>query len=366
MAEAVTFFDLPKALSVADIAEQTGCHLREGDDGAALVHGVGPVEATPEGYLTFINNARYLKALGDTKATAVICAAAHAARVPGHIPAIISEKPYHTFAQVAAMLFPGGMRPQQVTGEGGVSESAFVDPSASLEDGVIVEPGAIVGKGVAIGAGSHIGPNAVIGHNVRIGRNTSIAVGATVSHAIIGDDVIIHTGVRIGSDGFGFAMGAGGHLKIPQVGRVVIQDHVEIGANSCIDRGANRDTVIGEGTKIDNLVQIGHNVVIGRHCILVAQSAIAGSAILEDYVVLGGSSGVNGHVTLGMGAQLAGCSNVAESMPAGERWAGTPAKPLKEWMRETRAIKKLMAQDDGKKGSGNAATDKREKATGDE
>ena len=157
---------------------------------------------------------------------------------------------------------------------------------------------------------------------MRIGRDCSIGATVTVSHALIGDRVIIHPGVRIGQDGFGFAMGPQGHLKVPQIGRVIIQDDVEIGANSTIDRGANRDTVIGEGTKIDNLVQIAHNVVIGRHCVIVAQVGISGSTTLGDFVALGGQVGVTGHLRIGAGAQIAATSGVMSDVPPGARWGG--------------------------------------------
>jgi UDP-3-O-[3-hydroxymyristoyl] glucosamine N-acyltransferase len=170
-------------------------------------------------------------------------------------------------------------------------------------------------------------------------------------HALIGNRVIVHAGVRIGQDGFGFAMGPRGHLKVPQIGRVVIQDDVEIGANTTIDRGANRDTVIGEGTKIDNGVQIGHNVTVGRHCVLVSQVGISGSTTLEDFVVMGGRAGTVGHIRIGMGAQIAGASNVKDDVPAGARWGGTPAQPFKAWARELAAIKRLGQR-------GNEPTDK--------
>ena len=179
-------------------------------------------------------------------------------------------------------------------------------PSARLENGVTVEPGAVIGPRAEIGGGTVIGANAVIGAEVRIGRDCSIGAGAVITNALIGDRVIIHPGCKIGQDGFGFVMGGNGHLKIPQIGRVIIQDDVEIGAGTTIDRGAIRDTVIGEGTKIDNLVQVGHNVSIGRHCIMVAQVGISGSSTLEDFVVLGARVGVNNNVTIGEGAQIAG------------------------------------------------------------
>jgi UDP-3-O-[3-hydroxymyristoyl] glucosamine N-acyltransferase len=186
---------------------------------------------------------------------------------------------------------------------------------------------------------------------VVVGSDCYVGAGATVTHAIVGNGVIIHSGVRIGQDGFGFAMSAKGHLKVPQVGRVLIGDDVEIGANSTVDRGALSDTVIGEGTKIDNLVQIAHNVIIGRHCVIVAQSGIAGSAELGDFVVMGAHSGVIGHVKVGSGAQIAGMAHVKNDVEPGARMGGTPAVPFREWAREVAAIKAL-----GKRGARRAGT----------
>ena len=198
--------------------------------------------------------------------------------------------------RVLARFFPAALKPASVFGSQGVAPGAFVHATAVLEAGVTVDPGAVVGPGAEIGAGTVIASHAVIGPQVRIGRDCAIGAGSTLQSALIGNRVIIHPGVRIGQDGFGFAMSPKGHMKVPQIGRVIIQDDVEIGANSCIDRGASRDTVIGEGTKIDNLVQIGHNVVIGRHCVIVSQVGIAGSTTLEDFVVLGGQVGLAGHL----------------------------------------------------------------------
>jgi UDP-3-O-[3-hydroxymyristoyl] glucosamine N-acyltransferase len=182
---------------------------------------------------------------------------------------------------------------------------------------------------------------------VRIGRDCSIGPHASLIHALVGDRVIVHGGCRIGQDGFGYIMGPRGHRKVPQIGRVIIQDDVEIGAGTTIDRGANRDTVIGEGTKIDNLVQIGHNVTIGRHCILVAQTGISGSVTIEDFVVLGARVGVNNHVTIGEGAQLAATSIVHGDVPPGAKWGGFPAKPAKLWFREIMLLER-MARNEGK------------------
>jgi UDP-3-O-[3-hydroxymyristoyl] glucosamine N-acyltransferase len=157
--------------------------------------------------------------------------------------------------------------------------------------------------------------------------------------------VILHPGVRIGQDGFGFAIGPRGHLKIPQVGRVIIQDDVEIGAGTAIDRGANRDTLIGEGTKIDNLVQIGHNVSVGRHCIIVAQSGISGSCTLGDFVAIGGQAGLAGHLNIGAGAQIAASAGVMTDIPAGQRWVGAPAQPQREFFREVATVRKLVRRE---------------------
>ncbi len=204
----------------------------------------------------------------------------------------------------------------------------------------------MIGAEASIGRGTTIAAGSVIGYRVYVGRDCYIGPNATLTHALVGNRVTIHAGASIGQDGFGFAMGRAGHQKVPQIGRVIIQDDVEIGANTTIDRGALRDTVIGEGTKIDNLVQIGHNVVVGRHCIIVAQTGISGSAELGDFVALGGQVGVVGHVKIGAGAQIAGSSNVRGDVPPGVRWGGTPAKPTRLWFRELTILRQLAERKD--------------------
>ena len=331
------FFAVPAGLSVAEVATAVGGHLRRGD-ADRVVRGVAPLDGAAASDITFIDNPKYLSALADTRAGAVICAAKFAARVPPDCAVIEAAAPYRAFATVVGLLYPDALRPPGIVGGTGIAPAAHVDARARLEDGVIVEAGAVIGPHAEIGAGTIVSATAVIGSHVRIGRGGYVGSGSTIQHALIGDRVIIHPGVRIGQDGFGFAMGPQGHQKVPQVGRVVIQDDVEIGANTTIDRGANRDTVIGQGTKIDNQVQIGHNVVVGRHCVIVAHAGVSGSTVLEDYVVLAGKVGLSGHLRIGRGAQVAGGSNVADDIPAGERWVGTPAKPIRQWMGEMRAL----------------------------
>jgi len=348
LTDTIVFFETPKGLTLSAIAEQAHAKLRDGDDGARVVSSVAPLEAAPAGSLTFIDNPKYLPALDSTKAAAVICNERNAAHVPDDVTAMIAAEPYRSFALAAAALFPTAMRLQPIL-EPGISAGAFVHETADLENNVTIEHGAVVGAGARIGEGTIVGPNSVVGPKVCIGRNSSISPNVTLLNALLGDNVFVHSGVRIGSDGFGFSMGPQGHLKIPQIGRVVIQNDVEIGANSCIDRGSNRDTIIGEGTKIDDLVMVGHNVTIGRHCVIVSQTGIAGSAELGDFVVLGGRVAVNGHVKIGSGAQLAGLSGVGGDVPPGVQWGGVPARPIRHWMREVGRLRREALNMDKKR-----------------
>jgi UDP-3-O-[3-hydroxymyristoyl] glucosamine N-acyltransferase len=254
-------------------------------------------------------------------------------------------EPYRGFAKAMALFYPDARRPK-TAGEGAQGAANFVHPSAILEADVTVEPGAVVGPEAHIGQATTIAAGAVIGYRVHIGRDCYVGPNASITHALIGNRVALHAGVAVGQDGFGFAMGKAGHLKVPQIGRVVIQDNVEIGANSTIDRGALRDTIIGEGTKIDNLVQIGHNVVVGRHCVIVSQTGISGSTELGDFVALGGQVGLLGHLKIGAGAQIAGSSNVRDNVPAGARFGGTPAKPVRQWFRELTVVRQLAERKD--------------------
>ncbi|WP_321341091.1 UDP-3-O-(3-hydroxymyristoyl)glucosamine N-acyltransferase [Breoghania sp.] len=336
------FFPAPAPVSVSQIAAWADAEIVRGD-AATLISGVAPLDAATSGTLVFLDNPHYAGQLETTKAAACLVAKKYLARVPEGVIPLLTRDPYRSLAKVMAHLYAPAMRPEGAFGEGeaAVHPSATVDATAVLEDGVRVEAGAVIGPRAEIGSGTVIGANAVISAGCRIGRGCSIGPNVTLQHALVGNRVFLHPGVRVGQDGFGFAMGLEGHIKVPQIGRVVIQDDVEIGANATIDRGANRDTIVGEGTKIDNQVQIGHNVVIGRHCVLVSQVGISGSSTLGDFVAIGGQSGVNGHVTIGMGAQIAAVSVVKDDIPPGGRYGGVPAKPVRQWFREMKALERL-------------------------
>jgi UDP-3-O-[3-hydroxymyristoyl] glucosamine N-acyltransferase len=342
MMEHPGFFERAGPFPLARVAEVAGATLDASADGTRLIEDVRPLADAGPGHVSFLDNRKYLADAEATKAAACLIQPAFAARLPKSVTPLATRQPYRGFALALHLFYPTATR--SMTAEAGSGEPP-IHPTARIEDGVRIEPGAVIGREAWIGRGTVIAAGALIGARVTIGRNSSIGPGASVVHALLGDRVIVHGGVRIGQDGFGFAMGAGGHLKVPQIGRVVIQDDVEIGANSCIDRGALKDTIIGQGTKIDNLVQIGHNAVLGRHCVIVGQVGIAGSAVLEDFVVVGGQGGVAGHIRIGAGAQIAGASHAKDDVPARARMVGTPAKPIREWAREANAVKRLAAKE---------------------
>jgi UDP-3-O-[3-hydroxymyristoyl] glucosamine N-acyltransferase len=342
------FFQRIAPLPIGVLAEKLGARLAPGVNPEAAIHDVRPLADAAEGHLAFFDNRKYLAQLGQTHASACLVAPAFADRVPKGTAALVADIPYRAFAHALALFYPDSLTPKAALGTAG---DPPVHPSARLEEGVRVEQGAIVGPEARIGSGTTVAAGAVVGYRVTLGRECYIGPGASVMHALVGDRVIVHAGVRIGQDGFGFAMGPHGHLKVPQVGRVIIQDDVEIGANSCVDRGALSDTVIGEGTKIDNLVQIAHNVVIGRHCVIVAMVGISGSTELGDFVVMGGQAGVVGHLKIGSGVQVAGWSHLTHDVPPGQRIGGTPAVPMMEYGRQVAVLKRLGKRSGARKGS---------------
>ena len=335
------FFRREMAPTLRVIVEWTGAKAPDGADLSLTISELGPLDQGRPGALVFLDNPKYSDQVSTTRATACLMSARYLAKAAPGLVTLVTPEPYRAFALVSGRMFPTGLRPQSVFGSTGVSPGSFVHPEARLEAGVIVDPGAVIGPRAQIGAGTLIGANAVIGADVCIGRECTVGPNATIVHALVGDRVYLHPGVRIGQDGFGFAMGPAGHLKVPQLGRVIIQNDVEIGANTTVDRGANRDTLIGEGTKIDNLVQIAHNVSVGRHCVIVSQVGVSGSTEIGDFVAIGGQAGLTGHLKIGAGAQVAAQAGVMNDIPPGERWGGSPAKPMREFMRDVATLARL-------------------------
>ena len=322
------------------IADTVGAELVDAVDGGIEIDDLRPLTLAGATHLTFCTSRKYAGDLAATQAGACLIKLRDASLVPDGAAAVTTEIPHRAFALAVGLLYPEVLQPRAAASTA-AADGVLVHPTAEIAEGVTIEPGAIVGREARIGTGTTVAAGAVVGYRVFIGSNCYIGPGASVTHALIGDRVTLHAGARIGQDGFGYAMSAQGHLKVPQIGRVIIGNDVEIGANSTVDRGFLMDTTIGEGTKIDNLVQIAHNVVIGRHCIIVSQSGIAGSAELGDFVIMGAHSGVVEHVKVGSGALIAGMAHVKDDVEAGARMGGTPARPFKDWARELAAVKRL-------------------------
>jgi UDP-3-O-[3-hydroxymyristoyl] glucosamine N-acyltransferase len=329
------FFAKAGPFALAELARRCGAELATGTNPDAVLHDVAPLDKAGPSDLSFLDNKKYVDAFTVSHAGACLVHPSLATRAPDGMALLLSDDPYRAYAKVAAAFYP------QAPLVPGVAFGAHVDPSAILGEGVQVDPGVVIGARAEIGSGSVIGANSVIGPGVVIGEGCIIGAGATLSHAILGNRVNIYPGVRIGQDGFGFAMGPSGHLKVPQLGRVLIEDDVEIGANATIDRGAGPDTVIGTGCRIDNLVQIGHNVQLGRGCVIVAQVGISGSSRLDDFVVVGGQAGITGHLRIGAGVRIAAQSGVMRNIEAGNTVGGSPAVPMTEWLRQSAVLGQL-------------------------
>lgn len=329
------FFTCAGPFTLARLAEIAEAEIAAGSDPERSFDDVAPLDAAGPTQFSFLDNRRYADVFARSSAGGAVVHPALAAKAPFGMAVLLAEDPYRAYARIAQAFYP---RPPLVPG---VAATATVDATATLGEGCRVEPGAVIGARARIGARCQIGPNAVVGEGVVLGDDCTVGALATLSHAVVGNRVNIYTGCRIGQDGFGFAMGPGGHLKVPQLGRVVIQDDVEIGANTTIDRGAGPDTLIGEGTKIDNLVQIGHNVQLGRHCVIVAQVGISGSTRADDFVAMGGQAGITGHLRIGPGARIAAQSGVMRDVEAGATVGGSPAMPMQEWLRQQATLGQL-------------------------
>ena len=327
------FFPVPKALTLADIAALTEASCAP-DQSARQMRGLAPLPlATPED-VSFVATALALGAPTTQAGAVFILPKLVHLLPPGCVP-LITATPQMAYVRLARHLYPGS-EPQP-----GIDPTARIAPDAKIGKGVEIGAFAVIGAGAEIGDGCQIGQSAVVGPGVVIGPGGRIGPLASITHALIGAGVTIHAGARIGTAGFGLMAGPDGLTAIPQLGRVLIGDAVEIGANSTIDRGAGEDTVIGRGTKIDNLVMVGHNCRIGSNCVLIGQVGLAGSVTLEDGVILAGQVGVADHLTIGSGARVAAKSGVSKSIPAGAIMAGIPARDAMTFRREIAALKNL-------------------------
>lgn len=329
------FFAKAGPFTLAELAKRCGAELAGAADPAAQVVDVAPLDSAGPQHISFLDNKKYVAAFCASQAGACLIHPSLAPKAPPGMALLLCADPYRAHAIVATAFYP----PPPVVAD--ISPSAVVDPTAVVGEGVRIEPGAVIGARAEIGRRCRIGPNAVIADGVVLGEDCIIGPGASLTHCILGNRVNIYPGARIGQDGFGFAMGPQGHMKVPQLGRVLIHDDVEIGANTTIDRGAGPDTVIGAGCKIDNLVQIGHNVQLGRGCVIVAQVGISGSTRLDDFVAAGGQAGITGHLHIGAGARIAAQSGVMRDIEAGGTVGGAPAVPMTEWLRQSAVLGQL-------------------------
>ncbi len=342
LADGPQFFSTQASLTIGEIAALTGAEPRAGADLSHRISNIAPIDLAGPHDLSFVENVKFAGELATTRAGAVLTTARFEPQAPAALAVLVARKPYEAFVIVMREFYRSSLRPRAPYGDEGIAAGASVHPTARLAKGVTVDPGAVIGAGAEIGSGTIISANTVIGAQVKIGRDCTIGPNSSLTHSILGDRVIVHPGCHIGQDGFGYVATKDGQLKVPQIGRVVLEDDVEIGAGTNIDRGGIRDTVVGAGTKIDNLVQIGHNVVIGKNCIIVAQSGLSGSVTLEDNVVLAARVGIIPHITIGKGAVLAARSTVIRDVPPGEHWGGFPnAKPLKMFFREMVVLERL-------------------------
>lgn len=337
------FYDSLGPISLADLARRTGAAAPDAAAGSIALEQVAPVARANASSVSFLADRRYLADLRITKAAACFVTAQLAGEAPpGCVPLIVAA-PQAAYVTAAMLLH----RPKVFIPEGGLIHS-----SAELEEDVSLGAGVVIGPGARIGRGTIIGSYAVIGPGVAIGRDCAIGPHASIGFALLGDRVKVFSGARIGEAGFGVAPGPAGLIDVPQLGRAIIQDGVTIGAGSCIDRGAWDDTVVGEDSKLDNLVHIGHNTQIGRRCLFAAYTGISGSVTIGDGVAFGGRAGVADHVVIGAGASIAAAAGVMKDVPPGEVWGGSPARPLRRWMRETAWIAKMAHARPGEKGGG--------------
>lgn len=322
------FFRTAGPFPLGELATIANAELAGGGDPQALFSDVAPMDRAGPADVVFLDDKRYVPRLAHTQAGVCLLRPALATQAPAGLALLLTDEPQRGFARIAEAFYPQSAPPATI------DPSAVIAGSAIIGEECSIAAGAVIGEAAEIGSHCAIGANAVVGPGVVLGSSSIVGAGASLICCIIGERVIIHAGARIGEDGFGYIIGPGGHHKVPQLGRVLVGDDVEIGANTTIDRGALGDTEIGSGTKIDNLVQIGHNVRLGRGCVIVAQVGISGSTSIGDFVMIAGQAGLSGHLSVGNGARIGAKSGVMRDIAPGETVFGYPAMPHKQYMRQ--------------------------------
>ena len=330
------FFQRSTPLPLGLIAKQVGAELSDPVAAELIIVDIGSLEKADADYLSAFYDARYLQSFLESGAGAVVTSYELARRAPPGKLLLLTPNPILAWAQISNLFYPAPAI------DPGMHPSAIVDPSASIGIGCQIGAGVVIEHNAVVGARSHIDCNVVLKAAVVVGDDCFIGANSTISHALLGSGVRIAAGARIGGPGFGFTSGPRGPIRMPQLGRVIIGNHVEIGANCTIDRGSVEDTVIGAGTVLDNLVHVAHNVRLGRHCVVAGQAGIAGTSIIGDHVMVGGQACINDHLSIGEGARIAGGSGVMRDVASGLTVGGYPAIPIRSWHRQTIGVMRLF------------------------
>lgn len=328
------FFEVKENVTLADVVNVTGCVLIDQTKQSEVITDIASMGSARDTEICFFYDRKSKEQAASIKAKACVTTENLKEFVPAGVIVLLSENPKLAFVKLNEYMYA-----QKPVCEG-IDPSAVIDASAKIGEHCTIGAHAVIGKNVQIGDYCVIEPNAVIAEGCQIGHHCRIGNNASIAYSIIGNYCYIYTGARLGQDGFGFELIDGQHHRIPQIGRLIIGNDVEIGANACVDRGALEDTVIGDGSRIDNLVQIAHNDKLGRGCVIVSQVGIAGSCTLGDYVVLGGQVGLADHLNIGSGAQVAAQSGVMRDIEAGAVMMGSPCVPFKDFMRQVSFLQK--------------------------
>jgi len=332
-------------INLEQLIDLIACQVPEHIDLTQHINDVATLEGAGAQDISFFHNTKYIEALKLTQAKMVLCRSQDIEHMPAHCVPLIVDNPYRAYAKLAETLYSNVE--QDMFMDSQPEGSALCHPAAKIGQNVIIEPGVIIMADVIIGDNCKIGAYCVIRNGVTIGNHTLIGAQCVISHSLIGSHVKIYPGVKLGQAGFGFVMDEKGHISVPQLGRVVIQDQVEIGANTTIDRGTLEDTVIGTGTRIDNLVQIGHGVKIGEHCVIVALVGISGSTEIGNHVIAAGQVGIAGHLKIGNNVVIAAKSGVVRDIADRETVGGIPAVPIKQWHRQSVMMARLAKNPKG-------------------